>query len=198
MIQYPVLAADRAGDRTGQLAVTRARRSEHPDRTTWGPGDAAPPPDHWDWREFVVDGEGDLWIRLTGDGPHQDEWQMRGHKSRLTFAEGIKPLPWHDLAARYGPLTDLPGDWYRQRNEILEAVAGAAGAMDDILFHAWGAHTLGTDRVHGPLISEDARDDDIVSHAQNIADRLTQQAARIRSSLAAAHLVTPSEPESTS
>ncbi|MFD6331246.1 hypothetical protein ACFWGI_16940 [Streptomyces niveus] len=178
--------------------MTQARRREHPDRTTWRPGDAAPADDHWDWQEFVVDGEGDLWIRLAVDGPHQGEWQMRGHKERLTFEEGIKPVPWQDLVARYGPITDLPGDWYRQRTEILEAVAGAMSDMDDILFHAWGAHTLGTDHVRGPLIREDGKDDDIVSHAQNITDRLTQQAARIRSSLAAAHLVTPSEPERTS
>ncbi|MGJ5899303.1 hypothetical protein ACSCBZ_46305 [Streptomyces niveiscabiei] len=193
MIQLPTLAADRSGDRTVQLAVTQARRSEHPDRTTWGPEDAPPAESHWDWREFVVDGEGDLWIRLTGDGPHKGEWQLRGYKPRLPFEEKSKPVPWQDLAAAYGPLTDLPSDWYRQRNEILEAVAGAMSDMDDILFHAWGAHTLGTDREHGPLIDDDDKDEDIVRHAQNIADRLTQQAAKIRTSLAAAHMVTPSE-----
>ncbi|WP_328419113.1 hypothetical protein [Streptomyces sp. NBC_00443] len=46
-------------------------------------------------------------------------------------------MPWQDLAAAYGTFTDLPGDWYRERNEILEAVAGAMSDMDDILFHAW-------------------------------------------------------------
>ncbi|GHD52099.1 hypothetical protein [Streptomyces galbus] len=46
--------------------------------------------------------------------------------------------------------------------------------MDDILFHAWGAHTLGTDREHGPLIGDHDTDDDIVRHAQNVADRLTK------------------------
>jgi hypothetical protein len=193
MIQLPTLAADRSGDRTAQLALTQARRSEHPDRTTWGPDDTAPADDHWDWRELVVDGEGDLWIRLTGDGPHKGEWQLRGYKPRLPFEEKCKPVPWQDLAAAYGPLTDLPDDWYRQRGEILEAVAGAMSDMDDILFHAWGAHTLGTDREHGPLIGDDDTDDDIVRHAQNVADRLTQQAAKIRTSLAAAHMVTPSE-----
>ncbi|WP_221355424.1 hypothetical protein [Streptomyces beigongshangae] len=193
MIQLPTLAADQPGDRAAQLAVTQARRSEHPTRTTWGPYDAAPAHDYWDWQAFVVDGEGDLWIRLTGDGPHKGEWQLRGYKLRLPFEEKSKPAPWQDLAAAYGPLTDLPGDWYRERNEILEAVAGAMSDMDDILFHAWGAHRLGTDREHGPLVDDDARDDDIVRHAQNVADRLTQQAARIRTALAAAHLVTPSE-----
>ncbi|MGA4902957.1 hypothetical protein ACPCAJ_35355 [Streptomyces griseoincarnatus] len=118
---------------------------------------------------------------------------MRGYKLRLPFEEKSKPMPWQALAAAYGPLTDLPGDWYRERNEILEAVAGAMSDMDDILFHAWGAHTLGTDREHGPLIDDDARVDDIVRHAPNVADRLTQQAARIRTALATAHLVTPSE-----
>lgn len=47
------------------------------------------------------------------------------------------------------------------------------------------------DREHGPLVDDDARDDDIVRLAQNVADRLTQQAAKIRTALAAAHLVTP-------
>ncbi|WP_432197103.1 hypothetical protein [Streptomyces sp. bgisy027] len=140
-----------------------------------------------------MDGEGDLWIRLTGDGPHKGEWQLRGYKPRLPFEENCKPVLWQDLAAAYGPLTDLPRDWYRERTEILEAVAGAMSDMDDILFHAWGAHTLGTDSEHGPLIDDDARDDDIVRHAQNVADRLTQQAARIRTALATAHLITPSE-----
>ncbi|MFD7669092.1 hypothetical protein [Streptomyces sp. NPDC059788] len=102
-------------------------------------------------------------------------------------------MPWQDLVCAYGPLTGLPGDWYRQRNEILEALAGAMSDMDDILFHAWGAHRLGTDRTHGPLTGDDTADDGIVYHAQNVADRLSQQAARIRRSLAAAHLVTSSE-----
>ncbi|WP_411130421.1 hypothetical protein [Streptomyces sp. x-19] len=115
MIDFPALAADRSGDRTVQLTVTQARRSEHPDRTTWGPEDAAPADDHWGWREFVVDGEGDLWIRLTGEGPHKGERQLRGYKPRLSFQEKSKPVPWLDLAASYGPLTDLPSDWYRQR-----------------------------------------------------------------------------------
>ncbi|MFJ5681077.1 hypothetical protein [Streptomyces sp. NPDC093097] len=193
MIQFPTLAADRAGDRTVQLTVTQARRSQHPDRTTWGPDDPAPADDYWDWQEFVVDGEGDLWIRLTGDGPHKGQWQLRGYKPRLPFEEKSKPVPWQDLAAGYGPLTNLPSDWYRQRNEILEAIAGAMSDMDDILFHAWGAHTLGTNRDHLPLVDDDTADDDIVRHAQNVADRLTQQAAKIRTSLASAHLVTPSE-----
>ncbi|MEU1166247.1 hypothetical protein ABZ372_39975 [Streptomyces sp. NPDC005921] len=65
--------------------------------------------------------------------------------------------------------------------------------MHDILFHAWGAHTPGTDRVHGPLTDDEAADDDIVRHAQNVADRPSQQAARIRASLAAARRATPSE-----
>ncbi|MFH8470595.1 hypothetical protein [Streptomyces sp. NPDC017991] len=121
------------------------------------------------------------------------EWQLRGYKPRLSFEEKCTPVPWQGLAAAYGPLTDLPDDWYRQRGEILEAVAGAMSDMDDILFHAWGAHTLGTDRDHGPLIGDDDTDDDIVRHAQNVADRLSQQAAKIRTSLAAAHMVTPSE-----
>ncbi|MEU4898723.1 hypothetical protein AB0B12_40625 [Streptomyces sp. NPDC044780] len=56
-----------------------------------------------------------------------------------------------------------------------------------------GARTLGTDREHGPLIGDDDTDDDIVRHARNVADRLTQQAAKIRTSLAAAHMVTPFE-----
>ncbi|MFE9298434.1 hypothetical protein [Streptomyces niveus] len=68
---------------------------------------------------------------LTGEGPHQGNWQMRGHKERLTFAEGIKPLPWQNLAARYGPLTDLPATGTGSATKILEAVVGAAVATDD-------------------------------------------------------------------
>ncbi|WP_406164050.1 hypothetical protein OG806_49230 [Streptomyces sp. NBC_00882] len=44
--------------------------------------------------------------------------------------------------AAYGTFTDLPGDWYREHNEILEAVAGAMSDMDDILFHAWARTRL--------------------------------------------------------
>ncbi|MFI5825046.1 hypothetical protein ACIA8I_39185 [Streptomyces rishiriensis] len=64
--------------------------------------------------------------------------------------------------------------------------------IEDTSSTPWGAHTLGTDSDHGPLIDDDT-DDNIVSHAQNVADRLTQNAAKMRTSLAAAHMVTPSE-----
>ncbi|MFD7669091.1 hypothetical protein [Streptomyces sp. NPDC059788] len=60
MIEFPTLAADRAGGRTMRLAVTQTRRAGYPDRTTWGPDDAAPGDDHWVWQDFVVDGEGGL------------------------------------------------------------------------------------------------------------------------------------------
>ncbi|MFJ9250356.1 hypothetical protein [Streptomyces sp. NPDC101776] len=110
MIQLPTLATDRSGDRAAQLTITQARRSEHPDRTTWGPDDTAPADGYWDWQAFVVDGEGDLWIRLTSDGPHKGEWQLRGYKLRLPFEEKSKPVSWQALAATYGPLTDLPSD----------------------------------------------------------------------------------------
>lgn len=189
MMEYPTLAADQAGDHAAQLVVTQARRSKHPDLTTWGPDDAAPADGHWGWLAFVVDGEGDTWVRIS-DGPSKGKWQLRGYKQRL---ENSRPVAWRELAAAYGPLTTLPGDWYRQRTEILETVASSMSAMEDLLFHAFGAHTLGTDFAHGPLIGERSADGDIVRHAQTIADRLTQQAAAIRKVLASAHLVT--EPE---
>ncbi|MFF5092086.1 hypothetical protein [Streptomyces niveus] len=56
---------------------------------------------------------------------------MRGHKERLTFAEGIKPLPWQDQAARYGPLTDLPATGTGSATKSWKAVVGAAVATDD-------------------------------------------------------------------
>ncbi|MFH8610985.1 hypothetical protein ACH4D5_26270 [Streptomyces sp. NPDC018029] len=43
------------------------------------------------------------------------------------------------------------------------------------------------------LIGDDDTDDIIVRHAQNVADGLTQQAAKIHTSLAVAHMVTPFE-----
>jgi hypothetical protein len=56
----------------------------------------APADDYWDWREFGVGGDGDLWIRLTSGSPHKGEWQLRGYKPRLALLgerHGRLPLP---------------------------------------------------------------------------------------------------------
>lgn len=161
--------------------LTEQRREQFPSHRTWEAKDSLLPAP--EGLIAVLDSKGDLWRSIPGTG----EWREVPRPGPALGQGTAGRLLWSQLLQKFAPVTEPPGEWARQRADVMGALRSARVELDCLVARTAVGAVGGTGTRS--MLEADEDDDDLLHRAKSWADCLSDVADRLHAAVDAAEIL---------